>query len=655
MGRWVRFTLAAASLLAIGTTVQLASAHGYRANRANTPLTTPFAPAAVPSDAIHPGSRGGTVAADAHGLLVAERNAGVLIRADRDGNTITKLELHQGLGQLVTDGSGTVYIADRNDGRVIVVDASTPGALTAQRELKIPEPHGLALSPDSKTLYVTSVADHLLAAVDTESLKIKWSTELRAEPRGVAISADGSEATVGFLSSGALAVVDLEGDKHRIRWRSLDPRDHLEIEKEEDGWSEEMIDVAVVKERRSRFQVPTDQGRREARNVYNVAYVGNGLLVAPHQLSTPQMKRVPSRDMQDSYGGGPQAIPAIQHRLAIMADGGTEVPKLDFDVFGAHQPRAMAYDAKKDILYVAGYGDDEIHAFADISQPSAYRFWSAGPNNSRGTSACGPDGLVVDGDDVWMHCELSRKLIRFTPDGLDLDDKEWKPEKAGVHVGPELAASLRSPEIEAGAEIFRRGEDSDISDLGVMACASCHPEGRQDGLSWRLGKSILQTPMLAGRVQGTAPFKWSGADQNLHASFKHTIERLGGFGLGSRDLDNLAAYVGSLEAPPRKTVKDAKAIARGQKLFYGDLDCVACHNGDKLTNGVGYPLASRGLEETDTPSLLGLAHTAPYYHDGSAPDLYTLVTDKGNVHDMADFSKLKPNEAQDLIAYLESL
>ena len=655
MGRWVRHCLAATSLLAIGTTVQLASAHGYRANRNNSPLTTPFAPATVPSDAAHSASRGGTVIADARGLLVAERNAGVLVRADRDGKTVAKLELHQGLGQVVTDGSGTAYVADRTEGRVVVVDASSADSLTLEREAKIPEPHGLALSPDGKTLYVTSVADHALVAVDTDTLKTKWRTELRPEPRGVAISADGNEATVGFLSSGALAVIDLESDEHRVRWRNLDPRDHLEIEKEEDDWGEGMIDVAVVKERRSRFQVPTDQGRRHVRNVFNVAYVGNGLLVAPHQLSTPQMKRVPSRDMQDSYGGGPEAIPAIQHRLAILADGRSEAPKLDFDIIGAHQPRAMAYDATRDILYVAGYGDDELHAFADISQPSAYRAWSAGPNQSAGKTACGPDGLVVDGDDVWMHCELSRKLIRFTPKDLDLDDKEWKREKAGVTVGPELAASLRSPEIEAGAEIFRRGEDGNLSDLGVMACASCHPEGRQDGLSWRLGKSILQTPMLAGRVQGTAPFKWSGADENLRASFKHTIERLGGFGLNSGQLDNLAAYVSSLEAPPKKTPTDPKAIARGRKLFFGDLDCVACHNGDKLTNGVAYPLASRGLEETDTPSLLGLSHTAPYYHDGSAPDLYTLVTDKGNVHDMADFSKLTPAQAHDLIAYLESL
>jgi cytochrome c peroxidase len=266
--------------------------------------------------------------------------------------------------------------------------------------------------------------------------------------------------------------------------------------------------------------------------------------------------------------------------------------------------------------------------------------------------------MAVDGEDVWVHCELSRKLIKFTPSKLNLDDKSWFKEKHGVHEGPELAASLRSDEVEVGAEIFRRGGDWTISDSGVMACASCHPDGRQDGLSWRLGKSILQTPMLSGRIVGTAPYKWSGEDADLTASFKHTLERLGGQPdqFSSSELEALAAYVRSLPRPAAPTRGDAKAIARGRDLFENDLDCGGCHYGKSLTDAGQYPLESRGLEQTDTPSLLGLAHTAPYYHDGSAPDLYTLVTDKGSVHDMSStLVGLEPAQIRDLVAYLESL
>jgi cytochrome c peroxidase len=90
-------------------------------------------------------------------------------------------------------------------------------------------------------------------------------------------------------------------------------------------------------------------------------------------------------------------------------------------------------------------------------------------------------------------------------------------------------------------------------------------------------------------------------------------------------------------------------------LFHGTLDCGTCHAGDTYTDGAQYPFDSRGLDTTDTPSLVGVAHTAPYYHDGSAKDLHALLTDRGNVHDMADVSGLTGAQIDDLTAYLRSL
>lgn len=663
MGRWLRIA-AACSLVAAGSTAAVvAQAHVVRANgssRDMSPEGPPVGRRAVPKAGPHVGSHGGTVIADAHGILVAERNAGMVIRSDAEGRPVAALELHEGLGELVHDGSGNIFVADRHADRVVRVDAPDGATLKAGARIEVREPYGLALTPDGATLLVTSIADHTLSAIDTRTNAVTWSTRLTAEPRGVAVSSDGREAVVGFLSSGALAVVDLAAGGERVRWRSLDPRDHVEIEEEEDGWEEEMVQVATVREARSRFEVPSNTGRRRARNVFAVAYVGHDLVVAPHQLSTPQMKRIPSSEMQDSYGGGPETVPAIVHRLAVVDGAGGEGSRAGFSTLLVHQPRAVAYDAARDTLYVAGYGDDRLAAVADVSQPAPYLAWSAElTRNDGGRHACGPDGLTVEGEHVWVHCELSRKLFRLEPARLTLDDKTWKTEKAGVLAGPELAASRRSDEVERGAELFRRGGDGRISDMGVMACASCHADGRQDGLSWRLGKSILQTPMLAGRVVGTAPYKWDGGDRDLAASFQHTIERLGGGSewseLSRRDFSDLAAYVESLPVPRAPAVHDSEAVARGRKLFSGTLDCGTCHTGDKLTDGAQYPFDSRGLETTDTPSLVGVAHTAPYYHDGSAQDLYALLTDKGNVHDMADVTSLSDTQIADLTAYLRSL
>ncbi|MEM6289793.1 MAG: c-type cytochrome [Myxococcota bacterium] len=612
----------------------------------------------MPDDRPHGAHRGGTVAVGKHGILVAERNAGALIRANRAGEPVTSLSFGGTVGQLVTDGAGMVFVADRAGDRVVRVDGRQSDALLEAGAVSVAEPFGLALSPDGATVYATSVADHALVAIDVPTMREQWRVELRAEPRGVAVSADGKHATVAFLSSGALAEVDLERKGEVVRWHSLEPRDHVKITREFDDWEGGITSSASIGEARSRFSVPTDEGRRHARNVFEVTYLGHGQIAAPHLLSTPQMKRVPSRGSADSYGGGPESIPPIVHQLAIVTPRPLGQARVHISTLpDLHQPRAVAYDAARDRLYVAGYGDDEVVGIADASMQTAYGAWHLDRRFDAGPSSCGPDGLVVDGDYVWMHCELSRRLVRLTPGDFDLSDKPWRTEKNGVELGPVLAASLRSDAVERGAELFRRGDDHRISDGGVMACASCHPEGRQDGLSWRLGGAILQTPMLAGRVTNTEPYKWGGLDPSLRASFKHTMLRLGGqpASIRGRELDDLTAYVRSLPIATRPTVSDADAVARGKALFEGELGCDACHDGDVMSDGLQYPFDAWGLDMTDTPSLVGLAHTAPYYHDGSAVDLHALVTDKGSVHEMADFSTLTETQANDLVTYLETL
>lgn len=646
-------------MLVLAGAVQGARAHDFAASRTSFEVTSPNAqagPFSIPRSGPHVGHRGGTVAVDVHGLLVAERNAAAVVRADREGNPVATLQFAGLLGELVTNGGDTAFVADRAGNRLVRIDTSHSAALREDASASVAEPYGLALSPDGKTIYVTSIADHRLVALDTQSMKASWSVELRAEPRGVAVSSDGTRATVGFLSSGALAEVHLDTRGETVQWHALDPRDHVKVEMVEDDWEEELIPSATIAEARSRFQVPTDQGRRHARNVFGVTYLGHGLVAAPHQVSTPQMKRIPSRQMQDSYGGGPEAVPAIDHRLAVVAPRKAGQAAVRATLLpSVHQPRAVAYDARHDRLYVAGYGDDEVVAIADASLPSAYGAWRLDRKMDVERNACGPDGLAIDGETVWMHCELSRKLIRLETGGFDIDDAPWHTEGKAVHVGPELAASTRSPEVERGAEIFRRGENSRISDSGTMACASCHPEGRQDGLSWRLGGSILQTPMLAGRVHTTEPYKWGGMDPSLRKSFEHTIDRLGGGGLSRSELAALEAYVRWIPTATRPTVADAAAVERGKVVFEDTLACDGCHGGEAMADNQQYPFDAWGLEQTDTPSLKGLAHTGPYYHDGSAVDLWALVTDKGSVHDMADFSILTEDQAHDLVAYLETL
>jgi cytochrome c553 len=605
----------------------------------------------APKRAPHASNHGGTIAADATGLWIVERNAGALIRTDPAGEVKATIELSAGLGELVLDEAQTgLFVADRGADRVLHYKLA--GDVATQRaQLKITEPHGLALTPDGSTLLVTSVADQELVAVDTATMAIKWRIELAPEPRAVAVSPEGRWALVGFLTSEAIARVELSNQ--HVDWHALAPRDHVEVESDEFEFGGPSVRTT---EAVSRFEVPNDIGRRHVRNVFALAFVGDGIAVAAHQLATSQMELKPDAERGDSYGGGAAGIDPIEYRFARIgepaADGLLDIDHHDISI---HQPRALAYDPLRDVLYVGGYGDDEIAAIGSASRERPSLLWSASLGQG---AACGLDGLAIagDGEHIWAHCELARRVVRIdlqpgpegapaSPRATPIKSKEWVR-------GPELAASLRSAEVERGAEMFRRGEDFSLG--GSLACASCHPEGRSDGLSWRLGRSILQTPMLAGRVADTGPYKWTGEDSSLRESFKHTLERIGGFPeeIPARDFSALEAYITSLPKPRPPSTVDPEALTRGRALF--ERECTVCHSGEKSTDRERHEFVTT-LRKVDTPSLIGLAHTAPYYHDGSAIDLATLLDDRGSIHDMVDTSALTADERRDLITFLESL
>jgi len=72
------------------------------------------------------------------------------------------------------------------------------------------------------------------------------------------------------------------------------------------------------------------------------------------------------------------------------------------------------------------------------------------------------------------------------------------------------------------------------------------------------------------------------------------------------------------------------------------------------TNRKMYEFAD-DIAKVDTPALVGLAASAPYYHDGSAPTLRALLLENGSVHGMGNLSNLDSQKMDDLIAYLKTL
>jgi cytochrome c peroxidase len=150
----------------------------------------------------------------------------------------------------------------------------------------------------------------------------------------------------------------------------------------------------------------------------------------------------------------------------------------------------------------------------------------------------------------------------------------------------------------------------------------------------------------------------------------------------------LAAYVETLATPAtpfdgwRDRLADTPASAepapsaafppearRGLRLFFGRAGCAACHVGPSFSDDAfhvslvhsmtraGVPDPGHRGEPANafrTPGLRGVAATAPYYHDGSAPGLCDAVqphaADAGSVPPL-----LTASERRDLVAFLRTL
>jgi hypothetical protein len=136
-------------------------------------------------------------------------------------------------------------------------------------------------------------------------------------------------------------------------------------------------------------------------------------------------------------------------------------------------------------------------------------------------------------------------------------------------------------------------------------------------------------------------------------------------------LRDLLAYQLSLRTPePPHGSFDLLAAIRGRQLFRNEAGCASCHQGSTFTdvlNGPsrGVPLlhdaneigtepeyASRSATKRyRTTPLRGLWQHPPYFHDGSAPDLPSVVEH----YDRQFRLDLSPEQKSDLVEYLKTL
>jgi YVTN family beta-propeller protein len=236
------------------------------------------------------------------------------------------------------------------------------------------------------------------------------------------------------------------------------------------------------------------------------------------------------------------------------------------------------------------------------------------------------------------------------------------------------------PHILNGKKLFHTSADTRLARDRWIACATCHFDGGMDRRTWFFRDGPRNTSSLRGSF-ATAPFHWSG-DLDELADVENTIRIVqSGTGLApgdsgctpacdqappnggrSSDLDDLVAFLRTLRHPQRR--EDLSAAAKlGREIFFSpSTRCAVCHPPPLFTDrrkhdlGTAVSTDERNGPLIDTPSLLGVSHTAPYFHDGSADtvlDVLRRVFPDGTAH--GEVSHLSEHELAYLASYVESI
>lgn len=610
----------------------LADRHEWRVPVADSPpCAAPLGLDVVPVEDDRSGST--VVMARVHGRLLA-------YVADEDESAVRILDVEasdptQVLGSVAVPGrpgrmlmlSGgrlAVTLTDRAKVAVYTPAAIGEEGLDLRCALETPdEPVDLAETPDHKTLLVTSDWGHALVAFDLDSGERRFDVDLPRAPRAVVASQDGARAYIAHAAGGAMSVVDLSASSPSARsidvhGESTDPTVFGDMPRMHVGMCGD--DVCGLS-----FRARSRRRNRSACQGFALAELRG----AEPRVLSPMVEVATGDTSAPSNGYGPgDGLTPITAELPVVtvvdeAAGKTvksSVVAIEPEGRGAKPPCLLprAAVARHGSLYVACMGINavvEYDATAEVPEAHERKRWGVGS---------GPTGLALHGRRmvVWSQFAGTVTILAPSADGSTKDSIEVVSVARRPRTGEE-------EEIALGRDLFHTSSDRRISSDG-RACASCHPNARDDGLVWSTPGGPRQTPMLAGRLPDTAPYGWDGAGSDVSHHLDHTFARLEGEGLAPRDRAALVRYISTLVGPSVHATVPEALIHRGQTVFLS-AGCASCHLAEEAwTDGQPHEVSSRNpgdaIAAFDTPSLRFVGGTAPYFHDGRYPTLRELLT-----------------------------
>ncbi len=211
------------------------------------------------------------------------------------------------------------------------------------------------------------------------------------------------------------------------------------------------------------------------------------------------------------------------------------------------------------------------------------------------------------------------------------------------------------------------------------------PDGRYGRFGWK-GQFATLREFVAGACANEIGLSNETAQQMLPNQFRPDVSAA--HDLTEAQVDAMVKYVASLPAPRQvmPTDNEQRSMAERGRRQFSTIGCTKCHPhnlGDLKgvfsdfqlhsvvdpTKSAGSPYYAPGplviqppkkepsLTEWKTPPLWGVADTAPYWHDGSAPTLREAILKHADEAEPAreGFLKLPETQQESVIAFLHTL
>ena len=584
----------------------------------------------------------GTPGSSSSSLALARidgRLVGVL--ADQDERRLAIVELHTGSvvaqtdlvgapAHVIVDRRGAIWVALRDVSQVVGLTLACKGerctpTLAVRETFATPrEPIALGLADDDATVLVACGWGRALVGHAVRPGGRELAIALAREPRGFVVDEDGDRVWVAHAVGSRVSVLSLR-------------------------------DAVVARERELHWRDMVKTGDFDLANVPRFAVQGLALASAAGRVHVPMVLAYPGEPDTEAegYGASIQGLePFFPHEpvlVELAPDGDDARLRLRHEVIAAdkarrsEQRRAYARDRPPCLLpratAVDGTGATLLVACQDLGQVVALALDGRTlerAESQRWSVGVGVEAIAIDEEngETWAWSPFDRRLAR-------LDDGEAQPARTIA-----LAAQREIADAD-GRRAFHRQRSFD-----GRSCASCHVDGRDDGLVWQSPLGMVSTPVLAGRTIGTAPFGWHGERATLDGHIRRTFTRLRADKPDDAMVAALAGWIGSMPSYRDAADELDDAALRGRELFRSPtLGCAGCHADDDGTDGVGHRIGHGA--ELDTPSLRFVGDTGPYMHDGRYATLRELLVATDGK--MGTTAALDERSITDLVAYLRVL